>query len=104
MLKVVKMDSMQVLIVRGVMQYCMIWAVTMISPTRVTVIRTMQIVIAYGVQVVVFGNLPNLTDLLGAALVLSTVLAITFEKQLTSSSCDPRNLCCVVAEPLDDEY
>ena len=33
-------------------------------------------------QVVVFGQMPLLTDLAGALLVLVTVIAITFEKQV----------------------
>ena len=35
-------------------------------------------------QVVMFGQVPLLTDLVGALLVLATVIAITFEKQVAT--------------------
>jgi len=63
-------------------QYCLVWAVQLESPARVTVIRTMQIIFAYCVQVVLFHQMPVLADLIGAALVLVTVIFITFEKQI----------------------
>jgi len=70
-----------------VQQYCLVWAVQLESPSRVTVVRSLQIILAYAVQVVMFGQVPLLTDLVGALLVLATVIAITFEKQLTER-CD----------------
>jgi len=64
-------------------QYCLVWAVTLESPARVTIVRTMQIIFAYGVQVAMFQQMPVATDLIGAALVFFTVIAITFEKKIT---------------------
>merc|ERR1712037_1066001 len=71
-----------------VQQYCLVWAVQLESPARVTVVRSLQIILAYAVQVVMFGQVPLLTDILGALL----VLAITFEKQITEQ-CDVLKIC-----------
>jgi len=65
-----------------VQQYCLIYAVTLESPARVTIVRQMQIVLAYIVQIVMFDTMPMWTDLLGAGLVLATVILITLEKQV----------------------
>jgi len=72
-----------------VQQYCLIYAVTLESPSRVTIVRQMQIILAYIVQAVMFHVMPSYTDILGASLVLGTVVTITFEKQISSVSC-----CC----------
>ena len=37
-----------------VQQYCLIYAVTLESPSRVTIVRQMQIILAYTVQVLLF--------------------------------------------------
>ena len=34
-----------------VQQYCLVWAVQLESPARVTVVRSLQIILAYAVQV-----------------------------------------------------
>jgi len=75
-----------------VQQYCLVWAVQLESPARVTVVRSLQIILAYAVQVVMFDQVPLLTDLIGAILVLATVIAITFEKQITEQ-CDVLKIC-----------
>jgi len=61
-------------------QYGLIWAVAFESPSVVTSVRSLQILMAFGVQVVVFNQQPLLTDLLGALLILCTIFAITLEK------------------------
>ena len=33
-------------------QYCLVWAVQLESPARVTVVRSLQIILAYAVQVI----------------------------------------------------
>jgi len=71
--------------VLGLMQqYCLIYAVTLESPSRVMIVRQMQIVFAYVVQIVMFDTMPKWTDLLGAGLVLATVMLITLERQVSS--------------------
>ena len=45
-------------------------------------------------QVVMFGQVPLLTDLLGALLVLATVIAITFEKQVAIIIIEYQHCCC----------
>jgi len=63
-----------------VQQYVLIWAITLESPAVVTCIRSLQILLAYGVQVLGFHQQPIVTDVVGALLILSTVVAITVEK------------------------
>jgi len=63
-----------------VQQYVLIWAITLESPAVVTCIRSLQILLAYGVQVLGFHQQPIVTDVIGALLILSTVVAITVEK------------------------
>jgi len=75
-----------------VQQYVLVWAVQLESPARVTIVRQMQIVLAYAVQIVLFGVMPTWTDLLGAGLVLATVASITFEKTIVEK-CDIKKLC-----------
>jgi len=75
-----------------VQQYVLVWAVQLESPARVTIVRQMQIVLAYTVQIVLFGVMPTWTDLLGAGLVLGTVASITFEKTIVEK-CDIKKLC-----------
>lgn len=70
-----------------VQQYVLVWAVQLESPARVTIVRQMQIVLAYAVQIALFGVMPTWTDMLGAGLVLGTVACITFEKTITEK-CD----------------
>jgi len=67
-----------------VQQYCLIFAVTLESPARVTLVRQLQIIMAYGVQSVMFQLVPSYTDLTGAAIILLTVMATTLEHKLTS--------------------
>ena len=66
-----------------VQQYCLIYAVTLESPSRVTIVRQMQIILAYIVQAVMFHVMPSSTDILGASLILTTVVAVSFEEQIS---------------------
>jgi len=63
-----------------VQQYVLLWAVTLESPAVVTCIRSLQILLAYGVQVLGFHQHPIVTDIVGALLIMSTVVAMTVEK------------------------
>jgi len=80
-----------------VQQYILVWAVQLESPARVTVVRQFQIVLAYAVQVIMFGVMPTWTDMLGAGLVLLTVISIPFEKFINTK------LCPVTSEEECDE-
>ena len=66
-----------------VQQYCLVYAVTLESPSTVTIIRQMQIILAYIVQAVMFHVMPSSTDILGASLILATVVAVSFEEQIS---------------------
>ena len=73
------------------------------SAARVAVVRQMQIVLAYAVQVsiiiiiiivissfsqiIMFGVMPTWSDLLGAGLVFGIVVTIPFENIITSRLC-----------------
>jgi len=78
-------------------QYLLVWAIQLESPARVTIMRQMQIVLAYIVEIVLFGVVPTWSDLLGAGLVLCTVIAMSFEKTLLEK-CTLRNLRIVTDE------
>ena len=49
--------------------------------------RLSMIVISYAVQVIVFGLVPTLLDLLGAAITLVTVLSIPLEPVINKRLC-----------------
>ena len=66
-----------------VQQYCLIYAVALESPSTVTIIRQMQIILAYIVQAVMFHVMPSSMDMLGASLILTTVVAVSFEEQIS---------------------
>jgi len=72
-------------------QFFLVWAVQLESPARVTIMRQMQIILGYIVQAVMFGVVPTWTDLLGAGLVLCTVIAMSFERTLMEK-CSPANV------------
>jgi len=72
-------------------QFFLVWAVQLESPARVTIMRQMQIILGYIVQAVMFGVVPTWTDLLGAGLVLCTVIAMSFERTLMEK-CSPTNV------------
>ena len=68
-----------------------------------TIVRQMQIVLAYTIQVVLFGVMPTWTDLLGAALVLATVISITFEKSIVDFCNIYIFYCCRKVSPKSEE-
>ena len=67
--------------------YVLLWAVQLESAARVMVVRQLQIVMSYAVQVIMFGTVPTWTDLLGAAITLLTVLSIPLESAITRRLC-----------------
>ena len=67
--------------------YVLLWAVQLESAARVMVVRQFQIVLSYAVQVIMFGAVPTLLDLLGAAITLITVLSIPLEPMINKKLC-----------------
>ncbi|XP_023321330.1 solute carrier family 35 member G1-like [Eurytemora carolleeae] len=65
-------------------QFCTLYALSMESPATVSVLRQLQIVLAYIVQAVFFGLLPVWTDVIGATFIIGAVLAISFEKNIAN--------------------
>ena len=53
------------------------------SPTRVSVVRQVQIILAFVAQFIFFHEIPGVVELAGAGLVLLVVLAVPFEKNIT---------------------
>ena len=51
----------------------------LIPPTTVAVLRAMEIVLAYGVQAVVLGEVPNSLAIAGSSLVITSVVAFAAE-------------------------
>jgi len=78
-------------------QFFLVWAVELESPARVTIMRQMQIILAFVVQIVMFGVVPAWTDILGAGLVLATVIAMSCENTLIEK-CSLRNTKTVEEE------
>ena len=68
--------------------YVLLWAVQLESAARVMVVRQFQIVLSYAVQVIMFGAVPTLLDLLGAAITLVTVISIPLEPMISVRLCD----------------
>ena len=73
--------------VLGLLQeYCLHWAdKSLKSPTRVAAIRTRAILLAFAVQAIGFRETPNISDLLGACLILAAASLVSAEKQMTKS-------------------
>ena len=79
--------------------YCLYTALTFTSPTSVMIIRSFEIVLSYGIQVAAFGSSLHLIDILGAFLIVFSVLAIGLES-LVGEKIDKcqskRKLCDVI--------
>ena len=70
----------------GVLAYlCMTQALKTVSPTSVSVMRGLEIILAYVVQVVVMGQVPNLMGIFGALIVMGSVMGIAVEEKLNST-------------------
>jgi len=61
-------------------------AVCWVLPAKTMVIRSVQILISYGIQIQFFGTVPHLTDLLGAVLVVVAVLGMGLEDRILATS------------------
>ena len=86
-------------------QFLMIWALQLESAASVSVLRQCRIILAYIIQVwsslgcsgqiwrmfyfqvVAFGEMPQWSDLVGAVLIIVTIVSMTFEKKITSLAC-----------------
>jgi len=54
-------------------------AVCWVTPAKTMVIRSLQIIVAYAIQVFAFGTTPHLADLAGAACIMAAVFAMFAE-------------------------
>merc|ERR1712186_91207 len=68
-------------------QFLMIWALQLESAASVSVLRQCRIILAYIIQIVAFGEMPQWSDLVGAVLIIVTIVSMTFEKKITSLAC-----------------
>ena len=79
--------------------YCLYTALSFTSPTSVMIIRSFEIVLSYGIQVAAFGSSLHLIDILGAFMIVFSVLAIGLES-LVGEKIDKckskRKLCDVI--------
>eukprot|EP00095_Tigriopus_kingsejongensis_P011145 maker-scaffold534_size144770-snap-gene-0.34 protein:Tk11145 transcript:maker-scaffold534_size144770-snap-gene-0.34-mRNA-1 annotation:"solute carrier family 35 member g1-like" len=69
--------------------------VLQVPPSTVSTLRTLQIIVAFLVQIMVSHTMPGLVDLLGATLVFLCALGITFEDKIAlciENRCCSRNL------------
>ena len=67
--------------------FCATRSLTMIPPSTVATLRTLQIFVAFIAQIFVTSTLPSFLDILGAVSIFFAALAITFEKQLYGVLC-----------------
>ena len=58
-------------------------ALKMISPTTVAVLRALEIIFAFAFQIIVMRQFPNITCIIGAILVTSSMCGISFEERIT---------------------
>ena len=63
-------------------QICLITALKLDSASRVMVMRSMQIVFSFAVQIYVFNEEPGLDKLAGVILIVGAILVITFEEPI----------------------
>ena len=67
----------------GVLAYlAMTQALKLTSPTSVSVLRALEIILAYVCQIAVMGQYPNLISIGGAVLVIASVVGIAVEEKL----------------------
>ena len=65
--------------------FTMTAALQIVSPTSVSVLRAMEIVLAYLCQILVMGQYPNAICIGGAVLVMGSVVGIAIDEKLNSS-------------------
>ena len=63
--------------------FMMTAALKMISPTTVAVLRALEIIFAFAFQIIVMRQFPNITCIIGAILVTSSMCGISFEERIT---------------------
>jgi len=66
--------------------FCLTRSLQLIPPTTVAVVRAMEIVLAYGVQAAVLGEVPNSLALAGSSLVIISVVAFAAENVFMTCS------------------
>jgi drug/metabolite transporter (DMT)-like permease len=71
------------LAVSGLMAFTsMTLALKLISPNLVSSLRTLELVLAYGIQALVTGESPDIWSYFGGGLILSGVLMLTFQDRI----------------------
>ena len=61
----------------------MIHALKLISPNLVSALRTLELVLAYGVQAIVLGENPDIWSCFGGGLIFMGVLVLTFHDKIS---------------------
>ena len=75
----------------GILAYfSMTASLKMITPTSVSVLRALEIVLAYLCQILILAQMPNLLCVIGASLVIISVVGIAIEERYKSRL--PRNM------------
>jgi len=75
-----------VIAVVGITAYfAMTVSLKLISPTSVSVLRALEILLAYLCQIVVMGQIPNAICVAGAILVMVCVIGIAIEEKLQTA-------------------
>ena len=62
--------------------FTMTAALQIVSPTSVSVLRALEIILAYICQILILGQYPNATCIGGAVLVIASVLGIAVDEQM----------------------
>ena len=65
--------------------FSMTAALQIVSPTSVSVLRALEIIVAYICQILVMGQYPNSTCIGGAALVMASVIGIAIDEKFHDS-------------------
>ena len=58
-------------------------ALKLISPNLVSALRTLELVLAYGVQAIVLGENPDIWSCFGGGLIFMGVLVLTFQDNIS---------------------
>eukprot|EP00095_Tigriopus_kingsejongensis_P010856 maker-scaffold592_size129239-snap-gene-0.18 protein:Tk10856 transcript:maker-scaffold592_size129239-snap-gene-0.18-mRNA-1 annotation:"hypothetical protein L798_07567" len=77
----------------GILAYfSVIKALQLVDPTQVSVLRSVEIIFAFGVQVFIMNQHPDVFSVLGSSLVLTAIVLIAFEGPIITHapSCLPR--------------
>eukprot|EP00096_Caligus_rogercresseyi_P006199 TRINITY_DN22485_c0_g1_i1.p1 TRINITY_DN22485_c0_g1~~TRINITY_DN22485_c0_g1_i1.p1 ORF type:complete len:407 (-),score=37.91 TRINITY_DN22485_c0_g1_i1:1-1221(-) len=63
-------------------QFCLIGAISKGCPTKVTMVRSLQIVFSFSIQILYFNEKPSIDQIFGTVIVISSVIVVTMEKMI----------------------